>query len=440
MRILFVFMICFCLSAFAQPLALLKASLTEALTLPEVVDIALQNNPETTVSWARAKRMGALFGSARSAFYPSVRFRVSGSHNRDYKYPDGSEITFTNYSADLILSYLIFDGGERKANANAAFAALEAANWQADWTVQKILVNVLEKAYSLLNAEAALHAHLESERDAHQVFDSGKELYHAGLRSIVDLNALESAFIEAKIAVVQQQAEVKIARGRLAVSMGLSSDVLVSVTPLPDPLSLTFVENDLSSLIEIAQRQRSDLMAKRKEVDQKEALLEKSIRSYLPKTRFDGSIGGSSYVHDSDLGCCFRAQLSVEAPLFLGFESIYSKKMAASDLQATDAELNLLELEIALEVLSSSARFEAANQLLQLVQKNLDSSKKTYEGVFDTYKSGTLSFFDVIKAQQNLALARTRQSDAKARWYHALAELAYATGSIKSEDVCFGAF
>src|SRR3974377_1994676 len=41
-------------------------------TLPELVDIAERNNPETRVAWEQAKQRAAAAGIARSALFPTV--------------------------------------------------------------------------------------------------------------------------------------------------------------------------------------------------------------------------------------------------------------------------------------------------------------------------------------------------------------------------------
>src|SRR5712671_147431 len=42
------------------------------LSLVDVVDLALRNNPATRASWAQARAAAATFGSARGAYYPTI--------------------------------------------------------------------------------------------------------------------------------------------------------------------------------------------------------------------------------------------------------------------------------------------------------------------------------------------------------------------------------
>ena len=61
------------------PADLLKPGVT--ITLAEVVDIALQNNPVTRASYLAALSAAAQLGSKRAPYYPSVDVFVSGARS-----------------------------------------------------------------------------------------------------------------------------------------------------------------------------------------------------------------------------------------------------------------------------------------------------------------------------------------------------------------------
>ncbi|MGH9695247.1 MAG: TolC family protein, partial [Bryobacteraceae bacterium] len=44
----------------------------QQLSLADVVDLALRNNPATRASWAQARASADLLGSARGQYYPTV--------------------------------------------------------------------------------------------------------------------------------------------------------------------------------------------------------------------------------------------------------------------------------------------------------------------------------------------------------------------------------
>ena len=54
---------------------------SHSYTLPELVDIAERNNPETRVAWEQAKQKAVATGIARSALFPTLAALASASYS-----------------------------------------------------------------------------------------------------------------------------------------------------------------------------------------------------------------------------------------------------------------------------------------------------------------------------------------------------------------------
>lgn len=416
----------------AAPTSDVSYDLSQPLAIPELVDIALRNNPNTKTAWWNARRAAAALGAANSAYYPTVLLHGDVMHGRDYKFINGQETTYTTAGADLILSYLLMDFGERKATSDAARAALCAANWQTDWAIQTVMFEVLHNGYAFLNAQEQLISRNLSLSDARGTLEDANDLLRVGLRSINDINTLKATISDMEINIALQKAEVDIARGKLAASLGLDVGTPLVLIALPDPKNDQAMKEDLDCLIVRAQQTRADMMAKRARLQEKIALAEKTKKSYYPKLNLNADGGYRRYIDDKANGADYNVGLNIDFPLFNGFEATYRNRVALSDVMATENELASLELAIALEVLSYHRLFEAAQEIIKLSQESLSNSTQTFEGVLDKYKAGTQSIFDLVLSQRLLADARIRHGDAKTRWYRSLAQLAYATGTILS--------
>lgn len=401
-----------------------------SLSLTELLDIALRNNPETRIAWLNANRAIALVDVSKSAYYPSLRFRGTLVNGLDYRYLNGNETNYTTISGDFILSYILFDFGERGAICDAAKAALSAADWQSDWVLQKVMYNVIYNTYTYLNSQEQLISRQSSLRDANTSLEAAIELQQVGLRSITDIYTLKASISEMQIGIALQKAETEIAHAKLAASIGLDVDAYFTVAVLPDPDLNSSLKTCLKQLIAAAQQKRSDLMAKHSDLQQKIAQQARVNKACLPKLSFNGDTGYQRYFEDSANGYNYNVGLYLDIPIFNGFEQTYQKKIALNDVHLSKVEIERLELEIALEVLTYSRWFEAAQEVLLLAHENLQNSIQTFNGVLDKYKAGTQSIFDLIAAQKQLADARLKNSDAKTRWYRSLAQLAYATGTI----------
>lgn len=410
--------------------SILKANeqLDHPLTLPEIVNIALETHPETRQAWWQANRAAAALGEARSAYYPRIDFDTGITHGRDFKFLNGPDTNYTIYNADLLLSMLLYDFGERKATVNAARMALLAANWEANWTLQSVMANVLDRAYAMMLAQETLQATLMSMGDAEKMLSVSEGLNRAGLSPISDVYTSQSTVAQMKMDVAQQRALLDIQRGKLAASMGLSADTcltLATVDCMPAPQ-----KQNITDLIALAQQRRADLAARQARFAESMARYDMAKAAYGPKLAFTGRSGYDYAVNDRANGVHYQVALNLDVPLFTGFENVYEKRIACADTQISVEELAQLELDISLEVLTHSRSLEAAQEMLYYAEDNLNSALKAYEGVLDKYQAGKERIAEVSNAQRTLAAARIRYSDIKTRWLVSLANLAYATGTI----------
>lgn len=399
-----------------------------ALSIAEIVDLALSSSYETRSSWWRIRQAASAVGGAKAALYPQL-FAVAGAtHGREYKFIEGPEVAYTQGNAELVLSFLLFDSGLTRAEIAVARAALDAVYWQANWTVQSVMYKAISQAYDLLKEKELLTARLEALKDAKTSLEDISDLFRAGLKRSTDLYAIKAAVAEIEIEVAMQRSLMEIAQSKLALTIGRDVEELVAIAALPDPKLME--QPPLQHLIALANKGRSDLIAKQKDVIQKEAEYARSFTQNKTKISVNAQSGIKHYLHDHATGVNYNATLAIDVPLFQGFESIYLRNAAYAAKQASQAELYQLQQDMAIEIFSSKRRFDAAQQVLQLAATSLHFAQKTYDAVLEKYKTGMQSIFDLTGAQRQLADERVRSVEAKIRWYSALAELAYATGMI----------
>src|SRR5512146_3400988 len=112
-------------AAEAVPLDL--AQRIQRLTVADVVDLALRNNPATVQAWANARAAAAAYGAAKAPYYPEVD--VAGSVTRVKTAATGgrSAVSQTIYGPSATLSCLLLDFGGRGGAVEAARQALLSA-------------------------------------------------------------------------------------------------------------------------------------------------------------------------------------------------------------------------------------------------------------------------------------------------------------------------
>lgn len=409
-----------------SPLA--AADLDHPLSLGELVDTALQNHPSTRQAWWNANRAAAAVGSAKSGYYPNLDFQTFATHGREFKYLNGPDTNFTILGADVLLSMMLYDFGETSASVKAAKMALAAANWQSDWTIQKVMVDVLENAYTVLHAQEVVQADVFSLEDANRMLNLAIELNRGGLTPISDVYIAKAGYAQMKMEVADHKSQLAIQYGKLAASLGFSPDAELQLAPVEYPQQLHMQKT--GELISLAYQQRADLMAKRAALAESMANQKKIRFSYAPKLTLSGRGGANHAVHDKANAMQYEVTVNLAVPLFTGFDDMYQKRMAFADAKLSREDLAQLELDISLEVLTHSRLLEGAQAMMPDAQDELSNSHKAYESILEIYKAGKERMSAVSDAQRQLASARVRYSDIKTRWLVSIAKLAYATGTL----------
>jgi outer membrane protein len=400
------------------------------LSLAELIDIALKNNPETEKVWANVKRAQATMGIAKGNLYPHLDAQGRVNHGREVKFPNGPNTTYTNYGGELNLHYLLFDFGQTQAAIQATKEGLKQAQWWADFAIQKVIAEVAAHYYELLNAEELLATRSSSLEDAQIILEAAEELRHSGLRSENDYIAAKAAVSEIMMNLAQQKAAAAIAYGKLLVSLGLPVDSQLEIDTHPKELDFPLLKQGMPALLAQAQAQRADLMAKQASLNELHARADQAKRAQFPKLRALGQAGWLEYGKHKGNGYNYNVGLALDVPLFKGFELTYLKRQALADAEISAAELKELHNAIALEVLTFAETAKAAKETMECSESFFCDALHSYECSFEGYKAGIINIFDLLQTQRYLSEARNRRAQARTQWLVSLSQLAFATGSL----------
>lgn len=410
-------------------------TLSAALTFPDLIDIALENNPETRAVWWRAKKAESAVGLAKSAYLPSVDIEAAATHGREFKYINGPDVNYTYLSADIVLGWMLYDCGERNANTDAARWALIAADWQYNFTLQKVILEVLSAGYSVLQREENLEASLISSREAAFMLEVARELHSAGLSPISDVDLAEAASSQMQIQVLEQRHLLDVEKGKLALALGMTAFEKLELEKIP-VIPLQFCQAQ-EGLLELALARRADFAARQAKVCEAKSLEKKASSEYGPKWFFSAKAGGDRAIHDRANGLHYGVALNIDIPLFDGFENIYKLQARRADVLISEEELTALNLEISLEILKYSSQMQTLQEMYEHAGRYLQSAERAYAGKLEMYKAGQERSYEVSAALRSLSQARILFSDIKTRWLASSASLAFSTGTLLTEDLCY---
>src|ERR1700687_4394655 len=267
-------------------------------TLPELVDVAKQNNPETRVAWENAKARAAELGVSKASLYPTLAAVALADTNRSQLFfsPDYFRQTSGTFSPVLVLDYTIFDFGRRLQEVAISRSNLLAANFLFNDTHRKIIFQVMAAYYRVLNGkgqEAAQEANL---KNAQTVQNAAEARLHEGLATLPDVLEARNATAQADYDLQAAIGATEIAHGDLATALGISPTSkfqVESIQNLTIPQDLT---DTVETSIDRALGQRPDLMQQVEQLRAAGAEIKAAKTAYLPTLSFNGN-GGLAHIY-----------------------------------------------------------------------------------------------------------------------------------------------
>jgi outer membrane protein len=422
----------------------------KVLDLETAQKIALEENPSIAAAQERVRQAKERITQARSAYWPQVNAslaisRVELSRNAGQAPFAGlgsSGVSFLPvespqdyYTADLIASWVLFDGFERKFNVSAAkFQHQETRAAQND--AYRLLLSAVSQAYfrALLARENIRIA------EADQVFNQ-RQLEEAQARQRIGTGALSDVLNfqvqinTAKSGIITAKESYRIALYVLAALLGQTDDFFEAQVKPADLMEETAEELQLPDpefLVKTAEIYRPDLSQAEYAINRFEQQIGAARAVFYPTVQLSGQLIGerpnSGRLSQDDFGNVIA--LSIHYNLFSGGfykarlnEAIYIKKEAEKNL--TGVIVNMRS-----EIRETLTSLDSARELLILQRSNAELVKQNRDLVEKEYAAGQTSLVRLNEAQRDLINAQSQMAVALVSLKQAWQDLKAATGEI----------
>ncbi|VVC83726.1 Efflux transport system, outer membrane factor (OMF) lipoprotein [Sideroxydans sp. CL21] len=406
-----------------------REKIRKPLTLADVVDLTLCNNPQTRLLWANARAQAANVGVGMSAYLPTLSAQASDT--RYISNAAGSPGNYRSRNANLSAGYLLFDFGGRSGTLENAKQLLVAANATRDATLQANFLGAVQAYYALLSAQASVDALKVAEASAKESFSAAEARYRAGIATPADKLQAQTALSQAKLNLITAQGNTRAAQGTLANVMGFDASIQFTLVSLPESVPDPVVEQDIGKLIDDARRKRPDLRAAEAQIKASEAQLEVSRAAGLPSVSLNASTGsqnlpGVPITNTSSIG------VTLSVPLFTGESNTYQNRAAELQIEGKVAARDILANQIALDVWKAYQALLTNSQALIASNDLVASAEQSERMTLGRYKAGVanMSILDVLNAQSTLASARQQHVAALYNFQASRLVLAQAIGQL----------
>jgi outer membrane protein len=409
------------------------------ITLYEVVQRALCNDPKTRHAWIDVNAQIEQVGISKSAYLPSINGAVDfariNSSTVVNDVPElSSSLKTSTRNTSLNLGWTLFDFGYRNAKLENARQLLIAAKASQDSTLQTAFVSAAQEYYDVLSAQSALEASIEAENSAKESWLAADAKYSAGVGTLADKLQAQTTYAQASLNRVKAHGELENARGVLSIAIGLdpSSKIEIAADDVL-PYDVKF-EKSIGELIEAAKRSHPSLLAAQAKLKAAQENIKVVKAEGLPSVSLIGSTtrnnpsSGFPALSSNSRSSTIGVQVTV--PLFEGFGRSHKINAAEIEAESKAVDLSDIEMQISLEVWKSFQELATESENLKATQELLNSATESFDLAKGTYKAGVGSILDLLNAQSALAAAKQQRIQALSNWRIARLKLAASLGKL----------
>jgi TolC family type I secretion outer membrane protein len=398
------------------------------LSLVDVVDLALRNNPATRASWAQARAAAATFGSARGAYYPNINGSATASRIQSaatLSRPAGKR---TEYAPSISLNYLLLDFGGRSGSIDRARQSLFAANLEHNATLQNTVLQAEVAYFTYMATSALLSAERSAIAQAQASLTAAERRNKVGLATIADVLQARTALSQERLNLETIQGNLQAARGSLASALGLPANLPFELEALPTVMPVGALTQSVDSVINDALRNRPDLAAARAQAAAAAAQIRVARSAEFPALTL-GSTAARTYSTPRAFdGPSYNISLGLAIPLFNGFSRQYDVAAARAQADAASAFADQTRQNVITQVFVSYYALQTAEHRVATADELLASAQQSVQVAAGRYREGVGSILDLLTAQTALANAQAQQVQTRWQWYTSLAQLARDAG------------
>ena len=421
----------------------------QKLHLDEAIRLALSRHPQLITAQERVKAARSKIGQAQSSYYPQidgtlqyVRASENGSLASFHSIRGMSRVggsirdgvrthhSFNNFLAAVAVQQALYDFGRTQGAVAAERARVKAAQMEAVLTEQTVTFGVVRAFYDVQAARAGVEVAqdlLTTARGVHELAATAKQ---AGMRSPSEQARAEADVAAAEVRLIRAQAELDLARNRVAFAIGAVGE---AYEPVEQPLPMDGVPSQ-AECIATALEHRPELDA----LDFERQGLKQDLRSTKARQypRIDAlasvnSRGQFLPAADQDPYQRFNwnAGIVISIPIFQGLLIKKQKEEIRAELDALAGGQEAIRQAVILEVQQALARVRAADAAEKASRKGVRAAEEALETLQERYAGGLASLVELTDIQDAYLSARSQAVQAAYDRYLARAVLSLAMGT-----------
>ena len=383
-------------------------------------------------------------GQAKSAYYPSITFSNTYRSSLVSGTTSTSQDAFDFFSSASNINWTIYNFGRREGIVREAKDTLDSRRFAERTSVDDVILNVMRLYYRSIAVKALVRVREDTVKDRELLVRQAKGFFEVGTRPKIEVARAESALFAARADLIAAENGVKIAWAELGNAVGVkdfpvrpqAEDALLEkpLTLLAKELDIRKPEVSLAEAQKIASDSRPELKDFEAQRRAQDADIAIARAGHLPDISFFGQYGRRNTSRGGNtfpLQLIWQAGITIEIPIFSGFETTYEIEKALRDYREIKAQEEETRQQIALEVERSYLNVIAATERTRATEAAVRAAKENFDLANGRYRVGVGSIIEITEAQVINTEAQTNLIQSLLDHTIAEAELARAMGQAR---------
>jgi outer membrane protein len=404
------------------------------ISLAEAVQLAQENSPTAIAARGSIRNAEGALKQTKAGWIPTLNFSMGQSKGggqqrnpvtgRIEEYQERPWSYSTGVSTNLVL----WDGGQRIANAAANRAQIEAAEVSEVATRYNISRDVKTQYFNILASREQESAARTQLQQAEQQLAASSARLRAGAVIISDSIRAQIAVRTAQLNLLTAQNNIRNQSATLTRLVG--SPNLVTANPA-DTAALTFAKIDSVEILRLAMEGPAVKQAEAA-LEQSRAQIKAAKGPLWPSVSANASYSGNG--RDQLYGLKTPFQYGYTYGLNLGFPIFdrygRSEAIARAEVTATNNEANLREARLAAQqnILQQIGNLRTAEEQIRIQELQVRAAEEDLRVQTQRYTLGSATILEVTTSQTALNQARFQLINARQQYRIALAQLEATIG------------
>ncbi|EIW20164.1 Outer membrane protein TolC [Pelosinus fermentans] len=390
----------------------------DTLSLKEIVDTAVKNNPAVIESQKRWEEKEARIPLAKAWTNPQFGIMKDDIPKSSLN-PFDAMMTEYTFTQDIM--------NPSKLKAMGKMAGSDAAMTKANYQDKQMEAYAAAKTayYDLLYADKALEIGKENQQLMGQLVQIAQVNYSTGMVPLQDTLRAQTEFSKMTTDLLSMTSMAAVAKAKVNTVIGRKADTPFTVK---EEFSAPPPDFDLTTLQTEAQAEKPAVVGMEQQVEMAKNGVELAKKQQLPDYQFSIGYKDRKQTMMSATPDTWKMEVMVMLPIWQGKNKAEIKSAAAS-LEAAQASLATMQSMTELDLQMALTEAQSAWRQIDLYKNTvIPQAEQTYQAGVVSYTNGKVDFMAVLDSLNALRNVRLDYYKARVNYEKAVADLEKAVG------------